>query len=247
MRLNLTKKEWFENWFHEKYDQLYPHRSCEQAELQVRSLLAQLSLKKNKPWLDLGCGAGRHLKVLSEMHSTIGMDLSSWLLKQIPSSLAKCRGDLRSLPFADKSVEAVFSFFTSFGYFETPKEDLRVLQEYSRVLTEGGILYLDLMNPLPLLKGLPNDDFRLLDDGSEVTQTRYFHEGKVCKDIVWMNSTGEIEEYHERVRLYDMEKISDLAKNCSLKPMRILGSEKGEPFDLESSLRMSFIFEKVCS
>jgi SAM-dependent methyltransferase len=39
----------------------------------------------------------------------------------------RVRGDMRHLPFTDGSFDLVTSFFTSFGYFDSDDEDVKVL------------------------------------------------------------------------------------------------------------------------
>ena len=56
------------------------------------------------------------------------------------------RADMRQLPFRAGTFGAVVNFFTSFGYFEDPAEDARVVREVARVLAPGGAFLSDVFN-----------------------------------------------------------------------------------------------------
>lgn len=105
--------------------------------------------------LDLACGPGRHSIPLSEAGYTVtGVDLSDDYLararraaEQANQSIRFIKSDMRDLAaIPDSSVDAVISLHTSFGFFATPAENARVVQEAVRVLAAGGLLLIDVMN-----------------------------------------------------------------------------------------------------
>ena len=143
---------WVVEAFGEWYPIVYPHRDALEAERWVVELDAVVGWR-GRHVLDVGCGAGRHLGPLQRCGARpVGVDYSPTLLRQarearVAASAAwpLVRGDMRALPFAADSFDAVASFFTSFGYFgET--EDRRVLTEAARALRPGGWHVLDYLN-----------------------------------------------------------------------------------------------------
>ena len=51
------------------------------------------------------------------------------------------------LPFRVNYFDLVFNFFTSFGYFETARENDNALRTLKNALRPGGRLVLDYLNP----------------------------------------------------------------------------------------------------
>lgn len=145
---------WYEEWFGKEYLELYAHRDDDEAERHVafveRVFGVRGNLERATSVLDLACGAGRHTAALRRRGlRALGVDLSVTLLAQdrVGDALwPRVAGDMRQLPFAADSFGWVLNFFTSFGYFETERENFRVLEEIVRVLEPGGRFLIDLMN-----------------------------------------------------------------------------------------------------
>ena len=137
---------WYREWFGEEYMELYAHRGAEEAERHVELVVRIFGDGRPRAVLDLACGAGRHTAALRR-HGvrTLGTDLSLTLLATAPE-LPRVRADMRCLPFHAGSFDWVLNFFTSFGYFESERQNFRVLEEVVRVLEPGGGFLLDLMN-----------------------------------------------------------------------------------------------------
>jgi SAM-dependent methyltransferase len=243
-----VEQPWYSKWFGEEYLDLYGHRDPAQAEIQVRELLFKINLKSNAVLLDAGCGAGRHLKELRSRGLTaFGMDLSAQLLSSASPELKKLtpfvRADLFKLPFNPQSFEGVFSFFTSFGYFDSEEKDLKLLRSMISVLVQDGWLFLDLMNAEVVKKGLPFKDVKETLAG-RATQNRYFKDGVVCKDITF-EKNGHKREYKERVRVYSLEKMQSYLKEMGMELVGVFGDEKLSEYSALESSRMSLLARKI--
>jgi SAM-dependent methyltransferase len=132
---------WYQEWFGEAYLELYAHRDNHEARQQVAFFRERLPGVDGLV-LDLACGMGRHLTELNcDGFMAVGCDLSFTLLRtgiDEYGPLPVARADMRSLPFCSNSFGGLVNFFTSFGYFATEEENLRVVQEMARVLRAGG-------------------------------------------------------------------------------------------------------------
>jgi SAM-dependent methyltransferase len=99
--------------------------------------------------LDLCCGPGRHAAPLTDAgYRLTGLDRDDAALREAARSAPHAvfvRGDMRRVPLASKSVDAVICMWQSFGHFDTDG-NRAVLLEVARVLVPNGLLVLDLYN-----------------------------------------------------------------------------------------------------
>lgn len=215
------EEAWFRRWFGPEYLALYPHRDRQEAERGVRLFLDAADVPRGARLLDVGCGPGRHLAAFRDRGiDPLGLDLSRPLLRRAREvtggGVPLVRGDMRSLPVADAAFDAVASFFTSFGYFATPGQDRKVLAEVRRVLRTGGAYLLDFLNAEQVRRDLVPEEEDTVD-GRTVRQTREIRDGCVVKRIeIRSAEDGDAEVFHERVRLYEPDRLVDMLERASL-------------------------------
>lgn len=231
---------WYRSWFGEEYLHLYPHRDQEEADRAVALVLRETSGNRLPPAdedalraLDLGCGAGRHLRALREAGiDAVGMDLSAPLLREARSAAPGChrvRGDMRHLPFAPGSFDLVTSFFTSFGYFDSDDEDRKVLTEVCRVLRPEGRVILDFLNAQRVRESLEPRDERWVG-GKRVEQVRRLVDGgRRVEKRIRIRGEGVEEDFIERVRLYDAADLATLFDAVGLVVEARFGDYGGAP------------------
>lgn len=227
--------EWFREWFGEAYLALYPHRDEEEAADGVRLFLDHAGLADGARVLDLACGAGRHLARLRAAGlAAIGMDLSPPLLADAAARPgvrgALVRGDMRALPFRDGAFDGLVNFFTSFGYFLSPEEDVRVIGEIRRVLGSGRPFMIDYLNAARVIERLEPETVSERA-GRRVRQIRWVEGDHVFKKIeILGGGDADPDVYHERVRLYRPEDLEALLGGHGLAVRRRYGSYEGGEF-----------------
>ncbi len=235
--------EWFKEWFGETYLKLYPHRDEEEAAMAVALYRDRARLAEDALVLDLACGAGRHIASFRAAGvRTVGIDLSAPLLRtarERPAAAGRLvRGDMRRLPFGDASFGGLVNFFTSFGYFSSPEEDIQVVREASRVLRSGAPFLIDYMNVENVVRQLDPESVSEIS-GATVRQSRWVERDQVFKRIEVRDRTREtVEEYHERVRLYSREELAALLHDHGLETEDVFGGYDGAPFDETRSSRL---------
>lgn len=100
--------------------------------------------------LELGCGGG--VKFFGSRYKMIGLDLSLGSLKCLPATYSlRLKADASTLPFLDKSIDAIISSF--FWEHIEPEMKRVMLKEFYRVLKPGGkmVFFYDLENQNPLI------------------------------------------------------------------------------------------------
>lgn len=241
---------WYEVAFGAHYPDLYGHRNDAEA-LRCLELLPRLGPLRNQglPVLDLGCGDGRHLAYLKKMKlDAIGLDLSSPLLALAdarPEKIPLIRGDMRALPFKEQALASVLSLFTAFGYFGKIEENEIVMQEVSRVLCTGGHWFLDYFNCDRVREELGSGEKfsrQRIKGGMRIEETRQYSEpmGIVSKEVFLKpipetDSSSSIPtsglRYMEKVAVFKLNQIDDLARKNGLVRVSSAGSYDGASLD----------------
>ncbi len=197
------------------------------------------------PVLDIACGPGRHsIELAKRGLGVTGLDFSPGLL-----SLARASsdsqgldgagpdfelGDMRRLPFLDRSFETVLILGNSFGYF-SDEENFQVLRESLRVLKPGGFFCLEITNKPHYLE-------RFEPEEEEIVEGR-FHERLRCEwRKHWDPESSRVTTWERHsaadsgqllyegpydVRLFDEAEICGMLESLGLKNIRTLALSPG--------------------
>lgn len=235
-----SNQAWWRDWFNETYLDVYAHRDQESAAFEVQRAVEWLSLDAGSRVLDLCCGSGRHCHALADagLQQVTGLDYSLPLLQHAKAGGSQAgfiRGDMRLIPIQTDSVDAVLSFFTSFGYFHEHIENLSVLNEMFRVLRPRSRFLIDYLNPAYVRAHLQPESERN-QDGVIIREFRQLSSDgqRIEKEIVIENADKPPQRFYESVRLYSRREMTEMLASVNLEPQQIAGSFSGEPFDATS-------------
>jgi SAM-dependent methyltransferase len=218
--------DWFEHWFGDEYLRLYPHRDESDAAEAIDLIAAHMHGRVVDSVLDLACGAGRHSRLLCDRWWTVGLDLSSALLKvarrESPDA-PYVRADMRELPFATGSFDLAVNLFTSFGYFDDDREHAQVLKCVGRTTKRGGTFVLDFLNPGEVRRNLVERDERVVG-GATVEQFR-----RISTDRKYVEKTIRVrgKEYLERVRLFSASELEEMLDDAGFDVVERAGDYTG--------------------
>lgn len=227
--------DWFEEWFGEEYLAVYPHRDDVEAHVVADLIQSRVRLSPGAPALDLACGTGRHQRALAARWWTVGLDLSRMMLRAARDEQPEAplvRGDMRALPFRDRSFALVVNLFTSFGYFRDDSQHQRVIDEVARVTRPGGWFVLDFLNAPQIRRALVPFDVR--EVGSRVVeQTRGISlDGRFVRKMITL--ADEDRSYVERVRLFEPAELRAMVEQAGFDVVETLGGYDGRPHDADA-------------
>ena len=100
--------------------------------------------------LDLGCGTGRTIRLLTRYGYTfVGMDISKGMLRVANRDKQGLYvlSNISCLPFPDSTFDVAISLHGGFSHFKTYDEKLNACQEISRVVKQEGLVFIDIPNP----------------------------------------------------------------------------------------------------
>lgn len=199
-----------------------------------------LSLTPQDTILDLCCGHGRHSLELARRGFTrvFGLDRSRSLIQRARTSARKeglavqfKEGDARKLPYENCTFDAVLILGNSFGYFESPEDDLRVLEEALRVLKPGGKIFIDVADGEYVQKHYKPRSWEWISKKEFVVRERSLSaDGTrlVSREIVTHVEKGVIVDQFYAERLYSQKDLEGLLKKAGFGEITFCGKESTE-------------------
>jgi SAM-dependent methyltransferase len=227
--------EWWRGYFDDTYFELHePLFSEARSRGEVAGMMELLALPVGARVLDAPCGWGRHGALLAEAGCVVfGADLSDDLLRHAPASLqAHCAAaDIRALPFASASFDAVINVFTSLGLFLDDAQDIIALREARRLLRPGGRLLLESMHRDDVIADYAERDEWTLPDGTDVRVRRRFDPitGVSHERLSWRSGTSTGRKQHS-LKVRTATEIDGLLRAAGFSDIAYYGSWNGAPF-----------------
>lgn len=228
-------RHYFDDVFFRLHDPLFTEAASRSEVAAMRELLA---LPHGARVLDVPCGWGRHSALFAEAGlQAFGADLSTDLLAraepaQRPRRAHYAAADVRALPFADASFDAVVNVFTSLGLFLDDAEDVRALAEAKRVLRPDGALLLESMHRDEVIAAYAERDRWRLPDGTEIRVRRRFDPVSGISRERWRWRSGDGAEHGEKrhsLRLRTATEVDQLLRAAGFGRIDYCGDWDGGP------------------
>jgi len=235
-------------WWATQFDQQYLHEyeplfDQTQDRREVARLLDLLALPAGARILDCPCGQGRHAHLLAEAGFDVdALDYSEDLLqvarkRGTGKTLRYTQGDMRKLPGRwTGRFDAVVNLFTSFGFFDDPNDDTRVLSQFARVLKPGGVLIWHGGARDGVMAKFLTRDWWSSEDGTMFGQERSFDPLSGFLEITstWRGPKGHGERSH-RIRLYTASELATRLRDVGLVVEQAFDSWTTRPLGRTSS------------
>ena len=223
-------RPWWEELFNDDFIRTMAKITDAQIAAEVDFIEDSLGVAKGGAMLDLACGTGRHAIELSRRgYGVVGYDLSLAMLARAADEaqdrdqkLNFVQGDMRDMVFED-TFDGIFSWCTSFGYFDEEK-NTQVVTKVHRALRQGGQFLLDVANRDYIIRQAPSLAW-------------YEGEGCVCMDemqVDWITSRmrvkrtmmmddGRTKELEYSIRLYALHELGKLLHDCGFRVCEVSG------------------------
>lgn len=241
---------WFKEWFNSPYyHKLYFERDEQEAAAFINRLLIRLEPPATATMLDVGCGRGRHAKMLAAKGFDVtGIDLAPLSIayaKQFEKeNLHFYQHDMR-LPFRINYFNYAFNFFTSFGYFRTEREHYNAIRTIAQSLQPQGVLVLDYLNVHYAEDHLVHKQEKTI---GHVTYylTKWFDETHFYKKIVIEDEAlKEPLEFTEKVAKFTLGDFNDMFAFHYLQVQDVYGDYQLNAYDIKNSPRLLMIAKKM--
>ena len=243
--MSKNNNNFYKSWFDTPYYHiLYKNRDYKEAEMFTKELMEFIKLPLNSKILDLACGKGRHSINLNKMgYDVTGVDLSVKNIKnasKYESEKLKFKiHDMRK-PLGQK-FDLVVNLFTSFGYFDDFKDNLKTLDSIKSSLKKNGLAVIDFLNIKYLKNNLIHKNTEEID-GIKFHLNRSIKNGFLTKKISFKHELNEY-NFEEKVRSLDLDDFKSMFKQSNIKILHIFGDYKLTSFDENKSKRLIFILK----
>ena len=241
------KNDWFETWFNSPYYHLlYKNRDLNEAILFLDRLINFLQPQKDARILDVACGKGRHSIYLNKKGFDVtGFDLSAESVnynKQFENEkLTFYLHDMREV-FRANYYDIVLNLFSSFGYFEKERDNVRCLIANATSLKPDGNFVFDYFNAKKIVnKGNCISDKLVEGINFHIEK---FIEGHFIKKKISFNDSNKNFNFEEQLLLTDKTELEKYFQIAGLEVTHCFGNYMLEPFEEKISDRLILIAKK---
>ncbi len=220
------------------------------ASMEVDLIETLLDISPGAAVLDMACGPGRHaLEMARRGYTVTGVDRTSAYLEHARRQaegegleIELIQEDMRRFCRPD-SYDLALMLFTTFGYFEDPDENRKVLLNVCQSLKNGGALVMDMMGKEVLARVFRERDWQEQDG------VIFLEERKVGKNWSWMenrwikiDASGRT-EYRVNHWIYSAAELSELLRSSGFSSVAIYGDLTGRRYD-QSARRLVAVARK---
>lgn len=231
------EEEWFKNWFDTTYyHTLYQNRSDLEAKVFIQNLIDFLTPIPEASFVDIACGKGRHAKQIHDSgYHVVGYDLSEASITEAQKTASKGLTfyvhDMRHI-FRTNYFDYALNLFTSFGYFNSERDEKNAILSASKTLKKGGVFVLDFLNRDKVMANLVPEETKTID-GIDFKIRRFVKDNKVNKEISFRADNKDL-QYTEKVKLLSLSDFKKYFSFAGLEISEVFGDYNLGPFDSNS-------------
>jgi SAM-dependent methyltransferase len=236
-------RAWYENdrFWQAALPILFPEERRRAAAGEVENLLRLAGISEGGAVLDLPCGVGRHsvelarrgFRVTGVDRTRLYLEKAARAAQQAGVRLQLVQEDMRRFCRRGAFALAV-NLFTSFGYFEDPLDDRRVLENFRSSLQPGGALVMEMMGKEILARIFRERDWHRVGDWMVLEERRLTRSWSWIENrwtLIAAGSGAQRVELDLSHRLYSAAELVGLLESVGFGAVEVFGDLGGSPYD----------------
>lgn len=221
---------------------LFDSTRIDSASKEVDGIVALTGAQRDSRVLDLCCGIGRHsVEFAKRGFNVTGVDKTGRYIETAKRSANELGVKVKFVNKdmlhyrKDDSYDLVISFFSSFGYFTSRDDDLKVAKNIWASLREKGKFLLDLAGKETIARNYQRKNWRE-GKGFLLLEERVIEKNWTGINTRWIivkeGKRTELNIFH---RLYSAVELIDLLTQSGFSDVKVYGDIKGRPYDADAS------------
>jgi SAM-dependent methyltransferase len=234
------KKEWFDDdsLWRDMYPILFSAKRIADATDEIDKIVA-LVVPKGKSVLDLCCGPGRCSIALAKRGFKVtGVDRTKYLLDKAKASakLAKVKiewiqADMRDF-VRPESFDLLLSMYTSFGYFDDKREDMKVLKNMLANLRPGGTCVIEVGGKEWLARVFQPTTSRILPNGTMLVERHEIFDDWTRIRNEWiLIRKGRAKTFRFHHSIYSGLELKERLQQSGFVDVKLYGGLDGRAYD----------------
>lgn len=223
-------RPWWEDLFNDDFIRTMAKITDADISREANFIEESLGCEAGATILDLACGTGRHaVELATRGYQVVGFDLSLAMLARASDEAQDrkqkinfVQGDMREMTF-EETFDGVFSWNTSFGYFDEEK-NATVIAKVHRALKKGGQFLLDVVNRDNLIRSAPSlawfegDGCICMDE----MQVDFITSRMKVKRTLMMDD-GRTKEIEYSIRIYSLHELGKMLHDNGFRVAEVSG------------------------
>lgn len=217
---------------------LFGGEKATSAKIEAEQVIKLLNMEPGHRVLDLCCGTGRHSLYLSSRgYDVIGVDRT---ISFIEKAKRKAEQQDLQVEFVVKdmadyclpdSFNVVINLFGSFGYFDNPKDDLKVVKNMYSSLHSGGQFLIETMGKEILKREFKEKDWHEEEDTIILAEKKPIDNWLRMQTRWIIIKDNKKVEYTVSIRCYSAAELTSLFSEAGFSKVKIYGDLEGHEYN----------------